>query len=52
VQRLGQQWQQQPLAGATNHHVESVDVGYASDAQSSAAKPAGSPAATTTTTLV
>jgi hypothetical protein len=51
-QQPGQQWQQQPSTGATNHHAESVDAGYASDAQSSAAKPAGSPAATTTTTLV
>jgi hypothetical protein len=57
VQQLGQQqrdqqWQQQPSAGATNRHIESVDVGCAPNAQSSAVKPAGSPAATTTTTSV
>jgi hypothetical protein len=51
-QQPGQQWQQQHSVGGTNHHAESVDAGYASDIQSSAAKLAGSPEATTTTTLV
>jgi hypothetical protein len=49
-QQLGQHWQQQPLARATNRHAESVDAGCVLDAQSFAAKPAGSLAATTTTT--
>jgi hypothetical protein len=51
-QQLGQQGQQQPSTGATNRHTESFDAGCALDAQSSTAKPAGSPAATTTTTSV
>jgi hypothetical protein len=51
-QQLGQQWQQQPSTGATNRHIESVDAGCALDAQSSAAEPVGSPAATTTTTSI
>jgi hypothetical protein len=51
-QQPGQQWQQQPSAGATNRQAKLVDVGCASDAQSATAKPAGSPAATTTGTSV
>jgi hypothetical protein len=43
--------QQQPLDRATHSHSESAHVGCTTNTQPSVAKPAGSPAAATTTSV-